>query len=75
MKLADYLTQEQISDAEFGDLIGVTRQAVHRYKSDAQRPKWSIIDRIHAATGGAVSAVDFLKTETSGAADVSTSVA
>ena len=59
MKLADFLTQNQISDADFASAIGVERQAVHRYRSGLRVPAKSVLTKIFEKTGGQVSANDF----------------
>jgi transcriptional regulator with XRE-family HTH domain len=63
MKLADYLTENNISDAEFARLIGVERQAVHRYKSPKKElrriPAEPVMKKIAEKTGNAVTANDF----------------
>jgi predicted transcriptional regulator len=59
MKLAAYLRKQKISDSEFASQIGVTRQAVHRYRVGGRLPAWSVIQKIRTATDGAVSVNDF----------------
>ena len=60
MKLASYLAEKQIPDSQFGARIGVTRQAIARYKSGERRPEWHVIDRIAVETDGLVTANDFM---------------
>ena len=60
MKLADYLEQEAVSDAEFARLIGVKRQAVHRYRKGARFPDRRVLSKIHEVTNGRVTANDFV---------------
>jgi transcriptional regulator with XRE-family HTH domain len=64
MKLAAYLAGNQITDADFASRIGVTRQAVHRYKSGERAPEWSVLSKIKEVTSGAVSPDDFLPAPT-----------
>ncbi len=59
MKLADYLTDNSLSDAAFARAIGVERQAVGRYKSGERFPERPILLKIFDATGGQVTANDF----------------
>ena len=59
MKLSAYLSLNDISDADFGALIGVERQAVHRYRSGVRVPTKAVLTRIFEETGGQVSANDF----------------
>lgn len=61
MQLAAYLKTNEISDEDFGQRIGVTRQAVHRYKTFGRFPEKEILALIVEATGGAVTPNDFLK--------------
>ncbi|WP_425491969.1 hypothetical protein [Kaustia mangrovi] len=45
-------------------MIGVTRQALHRYKVGARIPRPAIMARIESVTGGSVRANDFHSTAT-----------
>lgn len=63
MQLADYLKSNGISDDDFGQSIGVTRQAVHRYKTFDRFPEKPVLTRIIEATSGAVTPNDFLQTQ------------
>lgn len=60
MQLADYLARNNLSDAAFGDLIAVSRQAVHRYKTFDRFPERDVLARIREATNGEVTPDDFL---------------
>ena len=62
MKLSAYLINRGLSDADFAKLIGVSRQAVHRYKSGDRWPDRTILAKIKLVTGGAVLPDDFLST-------------
>lgn len=59
MKLARYLETQEMTDADFARLIGVERQAVHRYRTGQRIPTKEILTKIFDSTGGAVSANDF----------------
>lgn len=61
MQLAEYLKNNGISDDDFGQSIGVTRQAVHRYKTFERFPEKPVLGKIVAATSGAVTPNDFLQ--------------
>jgi transcriptional regulator with XRE-family HTH domain len=61
MQLAAYLKMNGISDEDFGQIIGVSRQAVHRYKTFGRSPKRETLALILEATGGAVTPNDFLQ--------------
>lgn len=58
MHLADFLDARGISDADFGLSIGVSRQAVHRYRH-GRIPDRTTMAKIIEVTGGAVTANDF----------------
>jgi transcriptional regulator with XRE-family HTH domain len=60
MQLATYLSQKAISDGDFAEAIGVTRQAVHRYKSGERFPERAVLQKISEATEGNVTANDFM---------------
>lgn len=60
MTLTSWLSKTKTSDAEFADRIGVTRQALWRYKFAGRIPKPEIIARISRATNGEVTANDFV---------------
>lgn len=69
MHLADYLKTNGISDDDFGQLIGVTRQAVHRYKTFDRFPERPVLTKIFEVTAGAVTPNDFLQSQTEVAAE------
>ena len=58
MKLADYLKRNGLTNAAFGERIGMTREAVRRYCVDGM-PSRAVMAKIHAATDGAVGPNDF----------------
>lgn len=60
MKLLDYLEQNEMTDAEFAELIGVKRQSIYRYRTGERMPEWPIVARIMQVTEGQVTANDFL---------------
>lgn len=64
MQLADYLKANGISDEDFGQSIGVTRQAVHRYKTFDRFPERPVLTKIVEVTGGDVTPNDFLPDHT-----------
>lgn len=59
MKLARYLEINQISDSAFAETIGVSRQAVFRYKTGERFPERPVLAKIFKATRGEVTANDF----------------
>lgn len=62
MQITDWLTTNKISDAAFAARIGVSRQALWRYKSGERIPRPSILQRIQGETGGQVQPADFFVT-------------
>lgn len=62
MTLSEWLDDQEISDATFAERIGVTRQALHRYKTGKRTPRTNIIRKITAETLGQVRADDFVLT-------------
>lgn len=60
MTLAEYLDKAETSDTAFAEMIGVSRQALHRYKTGERRPEWNVLERIRDVTGGQVTPNDFL---------------
>jgi transcriptional regulator with XRE-family HTH domain len=62
MKLSEWLSSNSISDTEFAEKIGVSRQALYRYKQGTRVPKPKIVLEIAKATDGQVSANDFYET-------------
>jgi predicted transcriptional regulator len=60
MKLADYLSDRKISQAEFAHLIGATQAAISRYCDHKRMPRTEHLIRIRKVTGGTVTADDFL---------------
>lgn len=59
MQLTDYLSQQDISDADFAALIGVDRSSVHRMRNGKQMPSVDVMRAIAEHTGGNVTANDF----------------
>jgi len=59
MKLAAWLEHRRLTHEAFGVLIGAERSAVTRYVH-GRMPKSAILARIVAATGGEVTANDFV---------------
>jgi len=59
MKLQDYLLNGEISEAAFGNQVGVSQVAIHRYVVGQRIPAREIMHKIIAVTDGAVTADDF----------------
>jgi transcriptional regulator with XRE-family HTH domain len=60
MTLNEWLSANNVSSADFAVAIGVSRQALWRYRFNERVPKPSVIAKIHGATAGAVTANDFM---------------
>jgi transcriptional regulator with XRE-family HTH domain len=68
MKISDWLAKADIADSEFADRIGVSRQALSRYKAGARTPRPNVLARIREATNGRVTANDFVPSDPTEAA-------
>jgi transcriptional regulator with XRE-family HTH domain len=60
MRLADFLADREMSQAEFAKRIGATQASVSRYADGSRMPRREHLARIRKVTGGAVRADDFL---------------
>ncbi len=60
MQLSLYLAAEKITAAEFGRRVGLSRQRLHTYVRGSRFPSPTALRRIRDATGGAVTADDFV---------------
>jgi transcriptional regulator with XRE-family HTH domain len=63
MTLQDWLSSQEVSDADFADRIGVTRQALYRYKTGQRMPRIGILRKIISETSGKVRAQDFIESQ------------
>jgi transcriptional regulator with XRE-family HTH domain len=61
MKLDQYLASRKITDADFGRMIDRGQSTVNRLRRGETSPDWETVQRIVDATGGVVTANDFLK--------------
>lgn len=61
MKLARYLKQQGLSDAEFGTRAGLHRTEVWNYRTGRRMPRADAVAAIEKATKGDVRARDFIK--------------
>lgn len=61
MTLSGWLKAQGLSDVAFAAQIGVTRQALYRYRQGERFPHRDVMARIIEATGGAVTANDFMQ--------------
>lgn len=60
MRLSQYLEKQKMSDAAFARLVGVSSEAVRRYKAK-RVPQPSVMEKIIAVTDGQVQPNDFFK--------------
>lgn len=60
MKLADWMAEQEIDDAELGALVGVHRVTISRVRRGVQYPSWALARLIMIKTQGAVTADDFI---------------
>lgn len=60
MTLHTYLASMGISDARFAELVGRHRVTVSRWRRGKVVPDWEALSAISKATGGQVTANDFL---------------
>lgn len=64
MKLAEYLSNNGLTQKAFGDRIKTSQVAVNRYLTGRRVPEPDVMERIIAATCGDVTANDFFDIET-----------
>ncbi|WP_186307177.1 helix-turn-helix domain-containing protein [Mesorhizobium amorphae] len=60
MKLAEYLSQEKLTDEAFGALVGMSQSQISRIKRGVSRPSWENLASIERVTGSLVTAADFI---------------
>lgn len=60
MTLAEYLSSKRITDEAFASMVNLSQSQISRIKRGISRPSWSALAAIERATGGEVSASDFL---------------
>lgn len=56
-----FTANKTVGKSEFALRIGVSRQALDRYMRGIRTPRPKVMERIHAETGGTVSANDFMR--------------
>lgn len=61
MRLGTWLEQRKITHDDFAAIIGTSRAAVSRYVSGERVPAKKVMPHIVQATGGAVTANDFME--------------
>jgi transcriptional regulator with XRE-family HTH domain len=60
MQLSDYLKSKNLTEAEFGELIGKSQAAINRYCSGKRMPGRDTLAQIAAVTKGRVQPNDFV---------------
>jgi DNA-binding transcriptional regulator YdaS (Cro superfamily) len=61
MTLTEYLRSQKETHDAFARRLGVHSVTVSKWCSGAMRPSWPKMEAISRATGGAVTAADFLR--------------
>lgn len=61
MKLAAYLTQQNLKPAQFAERIGVPASTITRILSGAREPRLKTVVKIETGTDGAVRIADFVE--------------
>lgn len=59
MTLREYITQEQLTVANFAKRIGVTPRTIWNYMRGARKPKFEIMEKIMKVTKSKVKHADF----------------
>lgn len=59
MKLADYLTRGQLTDAHFAKLVGCDRTTILRIRNGTHKPSAALMETIAVETGGLVRPDDY----------------
>ena len=60
MKLKDYLTKKDLSQAQFSEMIGVSQSFVSQLVNGERLPSLTIATKIRVATNGAVTESDWI---------------
>lgn len=60
MTLSEFLASQNMTDAQFAELVNRDRSTVTRWRNGQTRPDWDAIAAIGAVTDGKVSALDFV---------------
>ena len=63
MFLADYLAAQKETRAAFAERVGAHPVTVTKWCTGTMRPSWVQMDLIASATGGAVTAADFMRSQ------------
>lgn len=60
MKLDEYMSLNALTDVALAAKVGVASTTVMRWRRGTVKPDWEVLPRIVEATGGAVTANDFM---------------
>ncbi len=60
MKLAQYLSDQGLTDEAFAATVGISQSQISRLKRGISRPSWETLAAIEKVSGGLVTASDFL---------------
>lgn len=63
MTLREYLEEEGLTETAFAELLGISQAAVNRYCNGIRTPHKTKLRAIVDATGGKVTANDFMEAE------------
>jgi transcriptional regulator with XRE-family HTH domain len=61
MKLDAYLTRHKLTQVEFARASGISQPTIARLVRGTRRPSLAMIERIHTATHGRVTARDWIE--------------
>ncbi|RMF02468.1 MAG: XRE family transcriptional regulator [Alphaproteobacteria bacterium] len=61
MNLAEYMRRNGINDEQLAARVGRARTTVMRWRRGVTRPDWAAVAALERATGGAVTASDFVE--------------
>lgn len=59
MKLSDYLTREQLSDADFAVRVNCDRSTIYRVRKGQTKPSPQLMEAVARETGGLVQPNDY----------------
>ena len=60
MRLSEWMTSRNLDDEGMAALVQADRSVISRIRRGVNRPSWALAARFKAATGGEVTADDFL---------------
>lgn len=60
MTLGTYLSANKMTDEAFAALVGMSQSQISRLRRGLSKPSWESLAAIERATGGVVTAADFM---------------